>query len=91
MVDANGIPLATLLTAANVNDSVVLEHVLEAIPPMHHPHGDPRHRRVVERTGVWFNRSRRLRIRDERCAGIHAALIWLATALILLNYLPAQY
>jgi len=45
---------------------------------------------VVERTGAWFNRFCRIRIRDERCADIHAALASLATASILLSYLPAQ-
>jgi hypothetical protein len=42
---------------------------------------------IVERTGAWFNRFRRLRVRDERRADIHAAFVALATALILLNYL----
>ena len=49
-----------------------------------------RHRWIVERTGAWFNRFRRLRVRDERHADIHAAFVSLATALILLNYL-ARY
>jgi transposase len=41
--------------------------------------------RRLERTGAWFNRFRRLRVRDERRADIHAAFVALATALILLN------
>lgn len=41
VVDAYGLPLAALLTAGNVNDSVVFERVLEAIPPIHRPHGEP--------------------------------------------------
>lgn len=136
MVDAQGLPLATLLTAANVNDSVVFERVLEAIPPLRRPAGGPgrprwrpakvhadkgydkphcrrycwthhigcriarrgiesserlgRHRWYVERTGAWFNRFRRLRVRDERRADIHAAFVSLATALILLSAL-ARY
>jgi hypothetical protein len=32
------------LTAANVNDSVVFEQLLEAIPPIHRPRGRPRRR-----------------------------------------------
>jgi hypothetical protein len=40
-----------------------------------------------ERTGAWFNRYRRLRLRDERRADIHAALVSLAAALILLGHL----
>jgi transposase len=133
VVDANGIPLATIVTAANVNDSVVFEQVMEAIPPVRRPRGRPgrprrrpdklhadkgydkrhcrrycglhhiacriarigiesserlgRHRWVVERTAAWFNRFRRLRVRDERRADIHEAFISLASALILLNYL----
>jgi hypothetical protein len=35
--------------------------------------------------GAWFNRFRRLRVRDERRADSHAAFVALATALILLN------
>jgi hypothetical protein len=46
-----------------------------------------RHRWLVERTGSWFNRFRRLRIRDERRVDMHEAFVLLATALILLGYL----
>jgi transposase len=133
VVDAQGLPLATPLTAANVNDSVVFEDVLNAIPllprpfgerghprcrpsKVHadngydkphcrrflHPHGMGcriarigieskthlgRHRWIVERTGAWFNRFRRLRVRDERRADMHTALISLASSLILLHFL----
>jgi transposase len=133
VVDGQGVPLATLLTAANGNDSVVFAQVLEAIPPLRRPFGQPgrprsrpaklhadkgydtprcrrccwephigcriarigiesserlgRHRWLVERTGAWFTRFRRLRVRDERRADIHAAFVSLATALILLTYL----
>lgn len=133
VVDAHGVPLATLLTAANVNDSVMFEAVLNAIPALHrpfgargHPRSRPRkvhadkgydkphcrrflhahgmacriarigiesstrlgrHRWVVERTGAWFNRFRRLRVRDERRADMHTAFISLATSLILLHFL----
>jgi transposase len=134
VVDACGVPLATLLSGANVNDSRVLAEVLDAIPPIHRPRGRPRrrpaklhadkgydiprchaalkarritdriarkqidssrrlgrHRWVVERTGAWFSRYRRLRIRDERRADIHAAFVSLAAALILLQYLRPRY
>ena len=133
VVDAQGMPLATLLTAANVNDSVMFEDVLDAIPLLHRPFGERGHPRcrpekvhadkgydkphcrrflhthrmlcriarigvesktrlgryrwVVERTGAWYNRFRRLRVRDERRADIHTALISLATSLILLHFL----
>jgi transposase len=134
VVDAQGVPLATLLTGANVNDSRVLAEVLDAIPPIHRPRGRPRrrpaklhadkgydvprchallrarrivdriarkqidssqrlgrHRWVVERTGAWFNRYRRLRVRDERRADIHAAFVALASALILFARLQQRY
>jgi IS5 family transposase len=142
VVDAQGILLATLLTAANVDDSVVCEQVLAAIPPIRQPfgrRGRPRWRpaklhadkgydkphcrrycwqhhigcRIArigvesserlgrhrwagalwahERTGAWYNRFRRLRVRDERRADIHAAFLALATALILFSYLPRGY
>jgi hypothetical protein len=45
-----------------------------------------RQRWYVERTGAWFNRFRRLRIRDERQGDIHAAFL-LATALTMLSFL----
>jgi transposase len=44
VVDRHGIPLAALLTAANVHDSVVLEQLLDQIPPIRKPRGRPRRR-----------------------------------------------
>jgi len=45
VVDAQGIPLATLLTPANVHDSQLFEELLDAIPPLKGPgRGHPRHR-----------------------------------------------
>jgi transposase len=44
VVDRQGIPLAVLLTAANVHDSVVLEEVLDRVPPVRQPRGRPRRR-----------------------------------------------
>jgi transposase len=133
VVDARGLPLATLLTAAKVNDSVVFEDVLNAIPLLHRPFGERghprcrpskvhadkgydkphcrrflhthgitcriarigvesttrpgRHRWIVELTVEWFNCFRRLRVRDERRAHMHMALIPLASSLILLHFL----
>jgi len=43
-VDANGIPLAVELTAANVHDSTMLEPVLDAVPPIRQCAGRPRKR-----------------------------------------------
>ena len=42
--DRGGIPLAFLLTGANVHDSVPLEELLDAIPPVAGKRGRPRHR-----------------------------------------------
>lgn len=44
VVDRQGIPLAVILTAANVHDSRVLERLVDAIPPIHGPRGRPRTR-----------------------------------------------
>jgi hypothetical protein len=39
VVDGRGIPLATLLSATNVDGAVLFEAVLEAIPPLRRPFG----------------------------------------------------
>jgi transposase len=45
VVDAKGIPLATLLTPANVNDCQLFDALLDAIPPLKGPgRGHPRQR-----------------------------------------------
>ena len=41
MVDGQGTPLATLSTAANVNEGTVLERLVDAIPPLKPPRGRP--------------------------------------------------
>jgi transposase len=46
VVDRQGIPLAVKLTAANVHDSVVLEELLDAIPPIKALWGRPRRRPI---------------------------------------------
>lgn len=48
-----------------------------------------RYRWVVERTRSWLNRFRRLKIRYERRADIHAGFLSLACACICLNVLRA--
>ena len=42
--DANGVPLAARLTAANVNDITQLQPLVEAIPPVRGKRGRPRRR-----------------------------------------------
>jgi len=44
VVDAHGIPLAVMLTAANVNEVTMIEAVVDAIPPIRRPRGRPRRR-----------------------------------------------
>lgn len=44
MVDRNGVPLAVLVSAANVHDSMMFERPLEAVPPVQGPWGRPRNR-----------------------------------------------
>jgi IS5 family transposase len=46
-----------------------------------------RYRWVVERTGAWLNRYRRLKVRYERRADIHQAFLELGCALICWNYI----
>jgi transposase len=126
VVDSNGLPLAVVISAANVHDSRMLEAAIDAVPgvrngrggrPRKRPyklHADKgfdcrrcRHalyvrgivpriarrgvecrerlgkvRWVVERTLSWLNRFKRLKLRYERRADAHTALLVLACALI---------
>jgi hypothetical protein len=42
--DAGGVPLTVIVSAANANDSTMLEAVLDDIPPIHRPTGRRRRR-----------------------------------------------
>ena len=44
MVDRRGIPLSVMTSAANVNDSMVFEELLDSIEPIKRPRGRPRNR-----------------------------------------------
>src|SRR5215210_4383250 len=44
VVDRKGIPLAVMLTAANVHDSMVFEDLIDGIEPIKRPRGRPRKR-----------------------------------------------
>ena len=44
ITDRNGIPLAVMLSAANVHDSNLLEPLLDAVPALRNRHGRPTHR-----------------------------------------------
>ena len=50
-----------------------------------------RHRWVVERTLLWLNRYRRLKVRYERQSGVHQAFLELGCALICWNYMQWSY
>ena len=84
MVDAHGIPLAVLVSAANVHDSKMMLATVDAIEPKNRL---GRYRWVVERTLSWLNRFRRLKIRYEHRADIHLAFLQLGCALISLRFL----
>ena len=44
MVEHGGLPLAAVLSAANVHDSKMLEETIDAVPPIAGRRGRPRHR-----------------------------------------------
>jgi hypothetical protein len=44
VVDRKGVPLAVMLTAANVADSMLFEDLIDAIEPIKRPRGRPRKR-----------------------------------------------
>jgi hypothetical protein len=46
LVDRHGVPLAACLSAANTHDSMLLEAVVDAVPPVKGPRGRPRQRPV---------------------------------------------
>jgi transposase len=91
-----------IVSAANANDSTMLEAVLEDIPAIRMPGGIRpriarrriesstrlgRHRWTIERTGAWLGGWRRLRIRYERSSERFYALAMLACAVICCNAL----
>jgi transposase len=131
ITEAQGIPLAVILTGANRHDVTQLHHLVDAIPRIrgkcgrpiskprvvrgdrgdrgdrgydHEKYRDPLHaagiateiarrgqphgsglrktRWVVERTISWLHNLRRLRIRFERLAFIHEALLKIACCVI---------
>ncbi len=100
MVDAHGIPLAVLVSAANVHDSKMMLATVDAIEPIraktrgrprrrpHKLHADKgydyRHLRLALRKRRRF---RRLKIRYEHRADIHLAFLQLGCALISLRFL----
>jgi transposase len=61
IVDAGGVPLALLLSAANVHDSLVFEPLLDAVPPVRQCAGRPRQRpgKLHADKGYDYSRCRR--------------------------------
>jgi transposase len=61
IVDAGGVPLALLLSAANVHDSRLLEPLLDAVPPVRQCAGRPRKRpaKLHADKGYDYDRCRR--------------------------------
>jgi transposase len=45
VVDRGGVPLAVMVTAANVHDSMVFEELVDAIEPIRRPRGRPPRKR----------------------------------------------
>ena len=71
--DRGGVPLAVVLSAANVHDSKVMEEAVDAIEPIKRPRGCP-------------GRPRK-RPKKKLHADIHEAFLHLGCSLICLNYL----
>jgi len=86
--DRGAIPLAIVLTAANVHDSKVFEEVVDAIEPIKRPgRGRPRKRPQKLHADKGYD-SPRCR-NYERRADIHEAFLYLGCSLICLSYLPS--
>jgi IS5 family transposase len=61
VVDRNGLPLAVIISGANVHDSKMLEETVDAIPPLHLPgkrRGRPRKRPVKLHADKGYDYSR---------------------------------
>lgn len=64
ITDGQGIPLATILTAANVNDSVILDKLVDAIPPIKQPFGRPKRRpRILQADRGYDSEAQRKNLR----------------------------
>ena len=53
--DAQGVPLAVRLTAANVNEVTMLQKMVEAIPPLRGKRGRPRRRPAIVQGDRGYN------------------------------------
>ena len=67
LVDASGVPLALLLSAANVHDSRLLEPLLDAVPPVRQCAGRPRKRPAKLHGDKAYDHDRCRRAARRRC------------------------
>jgi transposase len=64
VTDARGLPLVVMLTAANVNDTVLLDKLIDAIPPIKAPIGRPkRHPLIVQGDRGYDSEDQRRKLR----------------------------
>ncbi len=92
ITDRRGIPLAFLLTGANVHDSIPFEELLDAVPPVGGKRGRPRSRPdKLHASFAWFNKFRRLAIRYERRLDMHHAFTSIACSIICLRALAGRF
>jgi transposase len=75
--------------AEKLRKALRTRHILPLLAKRNTQHGSGlgRYRWVVERTFAWLNHFRRLRVRYEKRADIHEALLSLACGLICWNFL----
>jgi len=72
IVDAQGIPLAVILTAANCNDITQLDALVEAIPPIRGKRGRPlRKPKIVRGDRGYSSESHRQRLRERGITPSH--------------------
>nr|WP_256445786.1 hypothetical protein [Skermanella sp. TT6] len=72
-MDANGIPLAVTLSAANIHDSRMLEATVDAIPPIRQCAGRPRRRPAKLHAGALANAESGTKAMISGAAGVRCA------------------
>ena len=69
ITDANGIPLAVRITAANTADSRMIEEMVDAIPPVRQSVGRPRKRPAKHHADKGYAYERCRKVLRKRCIG----------------------
>ena len=79
--------------AETIRQGLFVRHIMPLLAKRNTEHGSGlgRWRWVVERTFVWLNQFRRLRVRYEKRADIHEALLSLGCALICWRFLQVNW